>query len=258
MQLSSLVEKCKSIVITGHSIGGTTASLAALWLLSYLQSTFSGRSVLCITFGSPLLGNESLSRAILRERWGGNFCHLVSKYDIMPRLLFAPLADIKPQINFLLQFWQFSMTSYFALPPVQLHDESKAGIFRFVLRHLEKLAQAGEGRMPCSFSPFGTYFFCSEDGAICVDNATSVIKMMHLLFMTGTPSCCIEDHLKYGDRVSKVSSQFLEKISFMQGEIPESSYEAGVELALQSAGIACQVVLFIATNGILLCFVTLD
>ncbi|KAJ6917084.1 hypothetical protein NC652_019462 [Populus alba x Populus x berolinensis] len=39
---------------------------------SYLQSNSPNLSVLCITFGSPLLGNEDPFRAILRERWGAN------------------------------------------------------------------------------------------------------------------------------------------------------------------------------------------
>ncbi|CAK7354714.1 unnamed protein product [Dovyalis caffra] len=240
-QMCTLMQASKSIIFTGHSIGGTTASLAALWLLSYLQSNFANLSVLCITFGSPLLGNETLSRAILRERWGGKFCHVVSKYDIMPRMLFAPLDPIAPHIKPLLQFWHLYMNSpHFGLLAVQLNDESKAEIFQHVLVQLGRLVENGEEAVTGMFRPFGNYFFCSEEGAICVDNAASVIKMMHLLFAMGSPDCSIEDHIKYGDYVAKISSQFLEKKSFMQGELPESSYEAGVALALQSSGISSQ------------------
>ncbi|KAI9165315.1 hypothetical protein LWI28_011674 [Acer negundo] len=189
-QMEELMKKSKSIVITGHSIRGTTASLSTLWLLSYLQSIPSSLSVLCITFGSPLLGNESLSRAILRERWDGNFCHVVAKYDIMPRLFFSPGG--------------------------------------------ERMATS------TSFWPFGSYFFCSEEGAICIDNASSVIKMMYLMLTMGSPSCTIEDHLRYGDYAARVSFQFLNQRSFMPGDLPESCYEAGIALALQSSGIASQ------------------
>jgi hypothetical protein len=80
----------------------------------------------------------------------------------------------------------------------------------------------------------------------------SVIKMMYLLLATGSPSYSIEDHLKYGDYVERISSQFLERKSSMEGELPESSYEAGVVLALQSSGIASQVMLSIRISGILL------
>ncbi|KAK9950185.1 hypothetical protein M0R45_005686 [Rubus argutus] len=250
VMMLALINESKSIVITGHSIGGTTASLCALWLLSYMQSNSSTHSVFCITFGSPLLGNEALSRAILRERWGGNFCHVVSKYDIMPRLLFAPLESCTRQLHFLLQYWQMSMTSspsnFGHLPVLQLGEEEKAKLFSFISYYNLQVssmaqAEAGEEKPNSLYWTFGNYLFCTQEGAICVDNAASVIKMMHLMFTTGNPSCCIDDHLKYGDYVGKISSQFLNKKSFSQGELlPESSYEAGVALALQSTGISSQ------------------
>ncbi|KAK3211433.1 hypothetical protein Dsin_016139 [Dipteronia sinensis] len=241
-QMEELMKKSKSIVIAGHSIRGTTASLSTLWLLSYLQSISSSLSVLCITFGSPLLGNESLSRSILRERWDGNFCHVVAKYDIMPRLFFSPLSHFSPQLPFLLKYWQVSLTSpdnkKLAL---QLHDEAKAEIYRFVLTYLQVILQGGD-RMATStsFWPFGSYFFCSEEGAICIDNASSVIKMMYLMLTMGSPSCSIEDHLRYGDYAARVSFEFLNQRSFMPGDLPESCYEAGIALALQSSGITNQ------------------
>ncbi|KAG2711502.1 hypothetical protein I3760_04G079500 [Carya illinoinensis] len=238
-QVSALVDGSKSIIVTGHSIGGTTASLCTLWLLSYLQSVSSPLQALCITFGSPLLGNGSLSRAILRERWGGNFCQVVSKHDIMPRLLFAPLTlSLAPQLHSLLQYWHFSMDSPQFGNLVQLRDEDKADLFRFVLFHMEGLAHAGEETS--LFCPLGSYLFCSEEGAVCVDNAASVTKMMHLLLMTGCPSSSIEDHLSYGDYVGKYSVQFMNQRSFMQADLPETSYEAGVVMALQSLGIDSQ------------------
>ncbi|KAJ6929224.1 hypothetical protein NC652_013183 [Populus alba x Populus x berolinensis] len=241
-QMQTLMQTSKSIIFTGHSVGGATASLAALWLLSYLQSNYLNLSVLCITFGSPLLGNETLSRSILREKWGGKFCHVVSKYDIMPRMLFVPMDPIAPLMKPLLHFWHTYMNSpHFGLLDVPLSDDSMAQIFHHVLFHLERVVKAGEEAVTGMLRPFGNYFFCSEDGAICVDNAASVVKMMYLLFATtGLPSSSIGDHLMYGDYVGKISLQFLEKRSFMQGELPESSYEAGVALALQSTGISCK------------------
>ncbi|KAK2656327.1 hypothetical protein Ddye_009379 [Dipteronia dyeriana] len=243
-QMEDLIKKSKSIVITGHSIRGTTASLSTLWLLSCLQPISSSLSVLCITFGSPLLGNESLSRAILRERWDGNFCHVVAKYDIMPRLFFTPFSHLSPQLTFILEYWHLSLTSpenkKLAL---QLHDEAQAEIYRFVLTYFERILRGGK-RMETStsFWPFGSYFFCSEEGAICIDNASSVIKMMYLMLTLtmGSPSCSIEDHLRYGDYAARVSIQLLNQRSFMPGDLPESCYEAGIALALQSSGIASQ------------------
>ncbi|KAK7316932.1 hypothetical protein RJT34_00756 [Clitoria ternatea] len=233
----------KSIVITGHSIGGAIASLCALWVLSYLQHISSSVSVpvLCITFGSPLLGNGSFSSAILKQRWGGNFCHVVSKHDIMPRLLFAPITPNTAQLNLLLQLWQLFMTApSFGNLAVQISDKQKKELFNFVMSYLYAASQDGEGSAPILFHPFGSYFFVSEEGAVCVDSSKAIIKMMHLMFASSSPACSIEDHLRYGDYVKKLSLQSLNQKDSMQGNIPDSSYEAGLELAVQSSGLANQ------------------
>ncbi|XP_062094230.1 lipase-like PAD4 [Humulus lupulus] len=251
-QILALKEQCKSIVITGHSLGGAIASLSTLWLLChcYLQSVSFSPSVLCITFGSPLLGNESLSQAIHRERWGGNFCHVVSKHDIMPRLLLAPLATVTPQMQLLLQHWHDSMrttnTPQFgshqnaaatSASAAQLGDRERAEFVGLIMACLEN-SSSEEAFKNLLFWPFGNYLLCSHDGAICLENATSVIKMMHLMFMSGSPNDCIDDHLNYGECVGRISSQYLKR--FVQMHPPESSYEAGLALALHSSGIRSQ------------------
>ena len=239
--------KVKSVVITGHSIGGTTASLSALWLLCHLQAMSSPIStVLCITFGSPLLGNEALHRSILRQRWSGNFCHVVSKHDIMPRLLFADMVNHISKIQALLHFWHWCMASPHVIVTSlssQLPDDIKDTVFHCVLKDLELLAQAEEPS-EILFWPFGSYVFCCQEGAICVENAASVIKMMYLMLATGSPSCSINDHLKYGDYVAKVSKQFLNARNFHEEGLRDSSYEAGVALALQSSELTYKVVFF--------------
>ncbi|XVF14877.1 hypothetical protein REPUB_Repub09cG0098700 [Reevesia pubescens] len=239
IQIAALMGKVKSIVITGYSIGGTTASLSALWLLCHLQSMSmsSPLSLLCITFGSPLLGNEALHRSILRQRWGGNFCHVVSKHDIMPRLLFAEIVNHISKIQEMLRFWHWYMASphlFVAGLSSQLPEDLKDTIFHCVLKDLELLAQAEEPSESL-FWPFGSYFFCCQEGAICVENAASVIKMMHLMLATASSSCSIEDHLRYGDYVAIVCKQFLKARNFHEEGLSDSSYEAGVALALQSS-----------------------
>ncbi|EXB36434.1 hypothetical protein L484_010001 [Morus notabilis] len=245
-QILALKDNCKAIVITGHSLGGTTASLLALWLLCHLQSVCVTPPVLCITFGSPMLGNDSLSRAILRERWGGNFCHVVSKHDIMPRLLFAPSATLTTQMQLLLQHWHFAMSSTTTtIAAALLGDQVKAEFLGFIMASLENSSlQEAAGEEAASgllFWPFGNYLLCSQEGAICLDNATSVVKMMHLMLMTCSLNDFTEDHLRYGEYVRRVSSQYLKQTNFLQEELNcESSYEIGLALALQSTGISSQ------------------
>lgn len=222
MQMFDIMKESKLVVFTGHSLGGTMASLSALWLLSHPQST---TTVLSLTFGTPLLGNVTLSRAILQERWGGNFCHVVGKHDIVPRLLLAPLSPLTPHLHSLLR----------------LSDEEKNSLFLFVLSSVEALAKSGESLGRDSFCPFGNYVFCTNEGAICLDNVVAVVKMLHLMFATGCATSCIEDHLNYEAYVGQVSLEFLKSRGFAEGELPESSYEVGVTLALHSSEIDCRV-----------------
>ncbi|CAI9108775.1 OLC1v1008459C1 [Oldenlandia corymbosa var. corymbosa] len=236
-QIMEITSKSKSVVFSGHSVGGTIASLAALWLLSSLHLISSSLAVICITFGSPMLGNESLSKAILQERWGGNFLHVVGQHDIVPRLLFTPLPRLNPHLHHFFDFWQFSMASqFFKQHSVQFCDErAAADLFHVVLNSLEEQTR---GIQNSPFWPFGSYIFCTGKGSISVDNAVSVVKLLYMMLGKSSPSSTIDDHLNYENYVSRISWQILSSNDFMEGDLPESSYEAGITLALQSSDIA--------------------
>ncbi|KAL3721352.1 hypothetical protein ACJRO7_033790 [Eucalyptus globulus] len=242
-QIEEFLARVKVIILTGHSFGATTASLTALWLLSRLQPVASPISVLCLTFGTPLLGNESLCRAILRERWGGSFCNVVSKHDIVPKLFFAPLTSLTPQLHSLLQFWQVAMASPSPEQLVgELQKQNFDEFFSNVKKCVKDAAQSEGGAKNSLYWPLGSYLFCSEEGAICLDNATSVVKMMHLMLEKVSPASsfedhleCFQDHLKYSYYTTRLSLQFRKRINI--SGLSESSYEAGVSLALQSSGI---------------------
>ncbi|KAK9096136.1 hypothetical protein Sjap_021633 [Stephania japonica] len=243
-QIVTLLEKSKAIIVTGHSIGGTTASLTALWLLSYLQSHSSNLSILCITFGSPLLGNSSLSRAILRERWGGKFCHVVSQHDIVPRLLFSPITPIAPHLNSLFQLWLMSMTSLHQFPHFQatkLSHQDILELYRYVLDHVAAAAMSQEDSTR-TYRPFGSYLLCSKEGAICLDNATAVMQMLYLMFVDGGEDLSIDEHLKYGEVVMRGhhSLQFLKQRCSTHAGVSNSSYDEGISLALEALGISNQ------------------
>lgn len=238
LQMTEIMNESKSLVFTGHSIGGAIASLSALWLLSFLGNTSLSTAVFCITFGSPMLGNESLSRAILHERWGGNFYHVVAQHDIVPRLLFAPTPPFILQLHSFFKSLQFSLTTpYNAQLAVQLSDENKAELFHTVLACLRASSSGVSDLEGGPFWPFGSYMFCTDRGSICMDNATAIVKLLYLMLATGSPNSCIEDHLKYDEYVTRACWQFLMRTSFIEGSSTESSYEAGIALALNSAGI---------------------
>ncbi|KAM1460634.1 hypothetical protein TB2_044924 [Malus domestica] len=83
-----LVESSKPdslILITGHSFGGAVATLFTLWLLETLNLSKS-KPPLCITFGSPLIGNEQLRHCVLQLTWSSCFLNVASINDPVPKV----------------------------------------------------------------------------------------------------------------------------------------------------------------------------
>ena len=64
------------------------------------------------------------------------------------------------------------------------------------------------------------------------------------MLATATPVSCVEDHLKYGELVERVSWLFLHNRDIISGSLPESNYEAGMIMALESMGLDSQVYFF--------------
>ncbi|KAI9121382.1 hypothetical protein K1719_008415 [Acacia pycnantha] len=79
-QLKSEIDLKKPVIVTGHGVGGSIASLFTLWLIEKMAS--SDKRPLCITFGSPLIGDKSLQEAIARSsNWNSCFLHVVHPRD---------------------------------------------------------------------------------------------------------------------------------------------------------------------------------
>ncbi|KAM1918921.1 hypothetical protein FF1_023486 [Malus domestica] len=93
-----------SILITGHSFGGCVATLFTLWLLQSLNLSKAKRP-LCITFGSPLTGDEQLRQCVLQfSTWSSCFLNVASINDPVPKafLTASQASDYKPFGTFLL------------------------------------------------------------------------------------------------------------------------------------------------------------
>lgn len=91
MLLSALMQFTSNqpLIVTGHSLGGSVASLFTLWLLDNLPINGVQHTV-CITFGSPLLGNNGFQKAISEHpTWRSCFLHVVSDKDPVPRFLIS-------------------------------------------------------------------------------------------------------------------------------------------------------------------------
>ncbi|ONI20503.1 hypothetical protein PRUPE_2G019500 [Prunus persica] len=78
------------VIITGHSMGGCVATLFTLWLLESLNLSKAKRP-LCITFGSPLIGDEHLRKCVSQfPTWTSCFLHVASIQDPVPKLFLSP------------------------------------------------------------------------------------------------------------------------------------------------------------------------
>nr|CAN81265.1 hypothetical protein VITISV_006140 [Vitis vinifera] len=70
------------LIITGYSMGGSVASLFTLCLLEVINLSKPKCRPICITFGSPLIGDFGLQHS----NWNSFFLHVVSNQDLVPGL----------------------------------------------------------------------------------------------------------------------------------------------------------------------------
>ncbi|KAK4278442.1 hypothetical protein QN277_016287 [Acacia crassicarpa] len=78
-QLKSVTDLEEAVIVTGHGVGGSIASLFTLWLL---KKMYPNKRRLCITFGSPLVGDQNFQNAIWRRsNWNSCFLHVASLLD---------------------------------------------------------------------------------------------------------------------------------------------------------------------------------
>ncbi|KAI3727200.1 hypothetical protein L1987_67011 [Smallanthus sonchifolius] len=69
------------LIVTGWGLGGYLAILTTLWLQKTMYKEESKRPI-CITFGSPLIGDEDLQKAISqRPQWESCFLNVVAMTD---------------------------------------------------------------------------------------------------------------------------------------------------------------------------------
>ncbi|ESW23120.1 hypothetical protein PHAVU_004G020000 [Phaseolus vulgaris] len=99
-ELKSEINSSNPLIVTGHGVGGAIASLFTVLLL---ESVGSGKKrPLCITFGSPLVGDKKFQEAISRSStWSSCFIHVVSYKNSLPKELNPPPRDYMPFGTFL-------------------------------------------------------------------------------------------------------------------------------------------------------------
>ncbi|KOM56810.1 hypothetical protein LR48_Vigan10g270200 [Vigna angularis] len=99
-ELKSKINSSHPLIVTGHGVGGAIASLFTVLLL---ESIGSGKKrLLCITFGSPLIGDKKLQEAIAQSStWSSCFLHVVSCKNSLTKKLIPHPTDYMPFGTFL-------------------------------------------------------------------------------------------------------------------------------------------------------------
>jgi enhanced disease susceptibility 1 protein len=270
MQVEDAMNKKKQIVFAGHSSGGPVAILATLWTMEHYPTpkSLGGIPPLCITFGSPLVGNHIFSHATRREDWSKYFFQFVLRYDIVPRILLAPLSSFDQKFETVSQIIDPKNKSF--MSESSLKRIASISDFYFevmsnavtVTRHAAcKLMGTTEATLetlanfiPLSpYRPFGTYIFRTTSGnegkQIVMENPDAILQVMFFSAQLSSEeeTESLRQHLTYGIELQKnlglqnfVYLDQLEKIPLSEHTTPGSDI-ATINIALNDLGLVCNI-----------------
>ncbi|CAL9031149.1 unnamed protein product [Prunus brigantina] len=206
-QVEAALNEQKSIIFTGHSTGGAIAALATIW---FLQKYPNNGAFFCVTFGSPLVGNHIISHALRREKWSQCFIHFVMRYDIVPRILLAPLTFIQEQFEKVLPFFNPASPKFksevLGASPEALH------FYENVIRKASSLTSHVASQLMGNanqlldtvkhftkispYKPFGTYVFCTGNGKLVV------LKNPEAVLQTLSYSCLLSSETEHAAAIA--------------------------------------------------------
>ncbi|KAF7134982.1 hypothetical protein RHSIM_Rhsim08G0167000 [Rhododendron simsii] len=226
-EVKKAVTAKKQIVFAGHSSGGPTAILATFWFLEeYIRKSSSTTTPLCVTFGSPLVGDRIIPHALRRENWDTYFIHFVMRYDIVPRLMLAPLSSIGGELQPVLHFFN-PRSSYFGKNSVAMAKEA-SDFFMNVMRNVSSVASHIACNLmgstnplletltsfiePSPYRPFGTYVFCTGNGKLVVAKNSDAVSQ--ILFYSCQLQCEAE--------IKEVAGKSLKEHLWYENELQES------------------------------------
>ncbi|TYH40336.1 hypothetical protein ES332_D12G240100v1 [Gossypium tomentosum] len=190
-EVEKAIKEKKKIVFTGHSSGGAIAILTTVWFLEhYLKPGKTLMSPLCVTFGSPLVGDFIFNHALIRENWSNFFLHFVMRYDIVPRILLASLSTVGQELDQILK-----LLSQKAMFPIQGSVREASTFYTSVMRNASAVASHAACRLMGNtnpiletvasfielspYRPCGTFVFLPGHGKlVVVKNADAILQLL--------------------------------------------------------------------------------
>ncbi|PSS07824.1 Protein EDS1B like [Actinidia chinensis var. chinensis] len=242
-EVKKAVTEKKQIIFTGHSSGGPTAILATLWFLEeYIRQNQSHITPLCVTFGSPLVGDHIFPHALRREKWDIYFIHFVTRYDIVPRLMLAPLSSIERELQPVLHFFN-PKSQFFGLESITTAPDAST-FFMNVMRNVSAVTSHAACHLMGStnslletvtsfidlspYRPFGTFVFCTGNGKlVVVKNPDAVLQLLFYSSQLTSEAdirdvaCkCLKEHLGYENELQE--SLQMQNVAYLDDHLSET------------------------------------
>lgn len=240
----------KRIILTGHSSGGALAILASTWLLENCTKSSTPKLLypICITFGSPLVGDSTFNHALEREGWSHNFLHFVMSIDIVPRIMLTPLSSYKEEIQTVLSLLSPN-ASDFGHEIIQ--RSNVPSFYKTVLKNgLSISSHQACGFMGCTnsllgtlssfvdlspYRPSGTWVFGTSEGQLIVmQNSDAVFQVLFYLMqlnpqeqLSQVTYRSLNEHWQYDSKLKEWIVQNGEVISLLGAEIDANGLDLG-------------------------------
>ncbi|XVF50241.1 hypothetical protein PTKIN_Ptkin04bG0080200 [Pterospermum kingtungense] len=274
IEVEKAITEKQQIVFTGHSSGGAIAILATIW---YLEEHFKPEKTrippLCVTFGSPLVADFIFNHALRREGWSQYFLHFVMRYDIVPRIMLAPLSSMESQLQQILDL--LNQKAFF---PSQGSIPEASRFYKTVMRNASAVASHAACQLMGNtnpiletvaslielspYRPSGTFVFCTGNGKLVVVKNTDAV--LQLLFYSSQLSYeneleaiaerSLNNHLDYQSALQEsLNMQNVVELDHLEG-LPLSSNGTGADniakhMALNDLGLSTRARLCLRAAG---------
>lgn len=226
------------------------AILASIWLLENCTKSSTPKQLypICITFGSPLVGDSTFSHALEREGWSHNFLHFVVSIDIIPRIMLNPLSYYQEEIQTVLSLL-LPNASDFSHETIQRSNMSS--FYRTVLKNgLSISSHQACMFMGCSnsllgtlssfvdlspYRPSGTWVFVTIEGQLIVmQNSDAVLQVLFYLMqlnpqeqLSQVAYRSLNEHWQYDLKLKEWIVRNREVFSLLNAEIDAGGLDLG-------------------------------
>jgi enhanced disease susceptibility 1 protein len=240
----------KRIIFAGHSSGGGIAILASIWLLEKCTESSTPKQLypICITFGSPLVGDSTFNHALEREGWSHNFLHFVTSIDIVPRIMLTPLSSYQEEIQTTLSLLSPNASDF-------SHETIQRSNMLLFYRTLLKNCLSISSHQACVFMgctnsllgtlssfvdlspyrPSGSWVFCASEGQVIVmKNSDAVLQVLFYLMqlnpqeqLSQVAYRSLNEHWQYDSKLKEWIMGNGEVVSLLHAEIDADGLDLG-------------------------------